>query len=87
MERKKQITLAAFDAAAAGDQDAIDAILDYYKNDIDALCTKQTRKRNGVLVSHMDEDMRHEVKRRLIADLPNLAEKMRQGAIAKERGE
>ena len=87
MQQKKQITLATFDAAAAGDQDAIDAILDYYKHDIDALCTKQTRKRNGVLVSHMDEDMRHEVKMRLIADLPNLAEKMRQGAITEKRNE
>ena len=87
MEQKEPITLAVFDAAAAGNRDAIDAILDYYRSDIDALCTKQTRKRNGVLVSHIDEDMRHEVKRRLIADLPNLAEKMRQSSFAEKRSQ
>ena len=42
----KQIALAAFDAATAGDHDAI---LDCYKGDIDALHTKQTRNRSGAL--------------------------------------
>lgn len=77
MEQKKPLTLDDYEAAAAGDRGAIDTVVAYYADEIDALCTKRTRKRNGTIVSHIDEDMRHEIIMRLIADLPSIAEKVR----------
>lgn len=76
MDRTGDLTIEVFDAAAQGDLDAIDTILDAYAEQLNAVCTVKTRKRNGMVVSHIDEDMRQQIKRRLIADLPTLAAKM-----------
>ncbi len=55
---KRPLTKAVVQAAIAGDREAIDTVLDYYADDIDALCVRTSRKRNGALVKHIDEDMR-----------------------------
>lgn len=60
---KRPLTKAVVQAAIAGDREAIDTVLDYYADDIDALCVRTSRKRNGVL---------NQIKHMFIRDLPNL---------------
>ena len=77
-----ELTCEVIDAAAQGDRAAIEEIVAHYAGEIDALCTRKGRRRDGTVVTHIDEDMRHEVVRRLIADLPNIAARLRAQAEA-----
>lgn len=71
MTEKQPLASAVLEAAKRGDFDAVDAVLDYYADDIDSLCMRTTRKKNGTIVHHIDEDMRNQIKHMFIADLQN----------------
>lgn len=78
-----RITVETFERAAAGDPEAREILLDAYRGEFDKLSMKTTRLRDGRLVTHIDEDMRHQIKQHFLNDLPNLAKKLRAEA---ERG-
>lgn len=59
-------------AAIDGEPDAIDAVLAHYAETIDSLCVRTSRKRDGTVVKHIDEDMRNQIKHMFIRDLPNM---------------
>lgn len=68
---KQTLTREIAQAAIDGDPDAIDAVLEYYAETIDSLCLRTARKRNGTKVTHIDVDMRNQIKHMFIRDLPN----------------
>lgn len=71
METKRPLTRATVQAAIDGDPDAAAAVLDHYSDYIDSLCVRTSRKRNGEIVRHIDEDMRNQIKHMFLRDLPN----------------
>lgn len=72
MEEKQPLTKTIVEAAITGDSDAIDKVLAYYADYIDSLCVRTSRKRNGTIVRHIDEDMRNQIKHMFLRDLPNM---------------
>lgn len=71
-EPKKPLSKAVVQAAAAGDPDAADEVLAYYSDYIDSLCVRTSRKRNGAVVHHIDEDMRSQIRRMFLQNLPDM---------------
>ena len=67
---KQPLTREIAQAAIDGDRDAIERVLEHYAKTIDALCVRTSRKRDGTVVSHIDEDMRNQIKHMFIKDLP-----------------
>ena len=69
MEQSQMLTEELLDAAARGEPDAMQAVLDHFAPEIDALCTRTSRRRDGTPVSHIDEDMRSQIRHRFMEDL------------------
>lgn len=72
MEQKRPLTRSVVQSAIDGDPDAIEAVLDYYGAYIDSLCIRTSRRKNGAVVRHIDEDMRNQIKHMFLRDLPNM---------------
>ncbi len=69
MEHRQPLTEDLLDAAARGEPEAVQTVLEHFAPEIDALCTKTARRRDGTLVSHIDEDMRSQIRHRFLDDL------------------
>lgn len=68
---KQPLTREIAQAAIDGDPDAAAAVLAHYAEAIDSLCMRTSRKRNGTRVTHIDEDMRSQIRHMFIRDLPS----------------
>lgn len=64
------IDIATARAAANGEKWAIDEIIDYYSDEIDALCIIAEKRPDGSVQKYIDEDMRQLLIQELIKALP-----------------
>jgi len=56
-------------AAVAGEAWAVEKVIEHYADEINGLCTIQTKLPNGKIVKVLDEDMRQDVTLTLIESL------------------
>lgn len=67
---ENQLPVETIRGAVAGDQDAVQKVIDHYSDYIDDLCTIKEPQENGAIKKIIDEDMRQAVILKLIESLP-----------------